>query len=216
MEHSTPSPGEEIANAVSHGVGIALSLAAVSLLAVFAALNGTARHIVSFSIYGATLVLLYTASTLYHSFRNPRVKRILRVCDHAAIYLLIAGTYTPFTLVVFHGAFGWVLFGIVWGLAATGVLLKLLFVGRFHGVAVGLYIAMGWLVVIGLKPLVHNLAGGGIVLLVIGGVLYTGGTIFYASKRIPWNHAIWHLFVLGGSICQFFAILFYALPWEHH
>ncbi len=216
MDHSPPSPGEELANALSHGLGIALSLAAVSLLAVFAALNGTARHIVSFSIYGATLVVLYTASTLYHSFRNPRVKRILRVCDHAAIYLLIAGTYTPFTLVVFHGAFGWVLFGIVWGLAATGVILKLLFVGRFHGVAVGLYIAMGWLVVIGLKPLVHNLASGGLALLVIGGVLYTGGTVFYASKRIPWNHAIWHLFVLGGSICQFFAILFYALPWEHH
>ena len=215
MTHEPLSRGEEMANALSHGVGIGLSLAAVSLLAVFAALNGTARHIVSFSIYGATLVLLYTASTLYHSFRNPRVKRALRVCDHAAIYLLIAGTYTPFTLVVFEGAFGWTLFGIVWGLAATGVLLKLLFVGRFHGLAVGLYIAMGWLVVVGLKPLVHGIAMPGLVLMVAGGVLYTGGTVFYACKRIPWNHAIWHLFVLGGSVCQFFAVLLYALPWKH-
>jgi hemolysin III len=214
MSHKELSPGEELANALSHGLGIVLSLAAVTLLAVFAALNGTARHIVSFSIYGATLVLLYTASTLYHSFRNPRVKRILRVCDHAAIYLLIAGTYTPFALVIFHGAFGWTLFGLVWGMAAAGVLLKLLFVGRFHGLAVGLYIAMGWLVLIGVKPLVHNIAGPGLALLVAGGVLYTGGTVFYACKRIPWNHAIWHFFVLGGSICQFFAILFYALPWE--
>jgi hemolysin III len=216
MDHPPLSKGEELANALSHGVGIGLSIAAVVLLAVFASINGTARHIVSFSIYGATLVLLYTASTLYHSFRNPRIRRVLRVCDHAAIYLLIAGTYTPFTLVVFEGAFGWVLFGIIWGLAATGVVLKLAFVGRFHKVAVGLYIAMGWLVVIGMKPLIHGLAPGGLALLVIGGVLYTGGTVFYACKRIPWNHAIWHLFVLGGSVCQFFAVLFYTLPWEKH
>ena len=214
MNHQPPSRGEELANALSHGLGIVLSLAAVTLLAVFAALNGTARHIVSFSIYGATLVLLYTASTLYHSFRNPRVKHILRICDHAAIYLLIAGTYTPFALVVFHGAFGWTLFGLVWGMAATGVLLKLLFVGRFHGVAVGLYIAMGWLIVIGINPLIRSVPGPGLALLVAGGLLYTGGVVFYANKRIPWNHAIWHLFVLGGSVCQFFAILFYALPWE--
>jgi len=216
MEHTAPSPREELANALTHGLGIVLSLAAVTLLAVFAALNGTAVHIVSFSIYGATLVLLYTASTLYHSFRNPGIKRILRICDHSAIYLLIAGSYTPSTLVVLHGPLGWTLFGIVWGLAATGVLLKLLFVGRFHGVAVGLYIAMGWLVVIGLKPLIESLPRPGLVLMVVGGLLYTGGTVFYASKRIPWNHAIWHLFVLGGSVCQFFAILFYALPWEKH
>jgi hemolysin III len=214
MNHHPPSRGEELANALSHGLGIVLSLAAVTLLAVFAALNGTARHIVSFSIYGATLVLLYTASTLYHSFRNPRAKQILRVCDHAAIYLLIAGTYTPFALVVFHGAFGWTLFGLAWGMAATGVLLKLLFVGRFHGVAVGLYIAMGWLIVIGIKPLIQSVPGPGLALLVVGGLLYTGGVAFYANKRIPWNHAIWHLFVLGGRVCQFFAILFYALPWE--
>lgn len=214
MNHQPPSRGEELANALSHGLGIVLSLAAVTLLAVFAALNGTARHIVSFSIYGATLVLLYTASTLYHSFRDPRAKRVLRVCDHAAIYLLIAGTYTPFALVVFHGAFGWTLFGLVWGMAATGVLLKLLFVGRFHGVAVGLYLAMGWLVVIGIKPLIQSVPGPGLALLVAGGLLYTGGVVFYANKRIPWNHAIWHLFVLGGSVCQFFAILFYALPWS--
>lgn len=214
MNHLPPSPSEELANALSHGLGIVLSLVAVTLLAVFAALNGTTRHIVSFSIYGATLVLLYTASTLYHSFRNPRAKQILRVCDHAAIYLLIAGTYTPFALVVLPGAFGWTLFGLAWGMAATGVLLKLLFVGRFHGVALGLYLAMGWLIVIGIKPLVQSVPGPGLALLVAGGLLYTGGVAFYANKRIPWNHAIWHLFVLGGSVCQFFAVLFYALPWE--
>ena len=213
-EHAAPSPREELANALSHGLGIALSLAAIALLAVFSALNGTTRHIVSFSVYGASLLLLYTSSTLYHSYRNPRIKRALRVLDHAAIYLLIAGTYTPFTLVVFKGWFGWFFFGIIWGLAATGVVLKLLFVGRFHKVAVGLYIAMGWLVVIGLKPLIQGIATPGFVLLVIGGALYTGGTVFYACKRIPWNHAIWHLFVLGGSVCHFFAVLFYVLPWE--
>lgn len=214
MNHQPPSPREELANAVSHGLGIALSLAAVTLLALFAARNGSARHIVSFSIYGATLVLLYTSSTLYHSFRNPRAKRILRVCDHAAIYLLIAGTYTPFALVVFRGAFGWTLFGLVWGMALVGVLLKLLFVGRFHGLAVALYISMGWLVLVGIKPLIRDIPAPGLALLVAGGLLYTGGVAFYASKRIPWNHAIWHLFVLGGSVCQFFAILLYALPWN--
>jgi hemolysin III len=214
MTHERISHGEELANALTHGLGIVLSLAAVALLVVFSALNGTARHIVSFSIYGATLVLLYTASTLYHSFRNPRTKRALRILDHSAIYLLIAGTYTPFTLVVLKGAFGWTLFGIIWGLATTGVVLKLVFVGRFHAVAVGLYIAMGWLVVVGLKPLIRGLPTPGLALMVAGGLLYTGGTVFYASKRIPWNHAIWHFFVLGGSICQFFAVLFYALPWQ--
>lgn len=203
------SIGEEIANGITHGIGAALAVAGMVVLVVSAALYGDAWRVVSFSIYGATLVILYLISTLYHSFTNPRVKKLFQVLDHCSIYLLIAGTYTPLTLTVLRGPWGWTLFGLIWGMAILGIVLKVWFVGRFHGFSVILYIAMGWLVVIALKPLFTMVDHGMIVWLVIGGLSYTLGVIFYAAKRMPYHHPIWHLFVLGGSICQYLGILFH-------
>ena len=204
--------GEEVANSITHGVGAGLSVAALSILVTFAGLNGDAWRVVSFSIYGTTLILLYLASTFYHSIPFPRAKRILQVLDHSAIFLLIAGTYTPYTLVNLRGVWGWTLFGLVWGLAIGGILLKVFFMGRFRILSVGLYVGMGWIMLIALKPLLSTVPVGGIVWLGIGGFAYTFGVIFYAMKQIPFNHAIWHLFVLAGSVCHFFGILFYVLP----
>ncbi|MBN2224864.1 MAG: hemolysin III family protein [Deltaproteobacteria bacterium] len=201
------SLGEEIANGITHGIGAALSVAGLVILVVFAALYGDAWRVVSFSIYGATLVILYLISTLYHSFTTPRVKRLFQLFDHCSIYLLIAGSYTPLTLTVLRGPWGWTLFGLIWGLAITGIVLKVWFVGRFNVFSVVLYIAMGWLVVIALKPLFALVDHGMIMWLIIGGLSYTLGVIFYAAKRMPYHHAIWHLFVLGGSISHYFGIL---------
>lgn len=206
------SLGEEIANSVTHGIGAGLSVAALSILVTFASLNGDAWRVVSFSIYGSTLILLYIASTFYHGLPFPRAKIILQVLDHSAIFLLIAGTYTPFTLVTLRGAWGWTLFGLVWGLAICGILLKVFFINRFRILSVCLYIGMGWIMLIALKPLLSAVPVGGIVWLGIGGLAYTFGVIFYVLKQIPFNHAIWHLFVLAGSVCHFFSILFYVLP----
>ena len=203
------SLGEEIANGITHGIGAALAIAGLVILVVFGALYGDAWRVVSFSIYGATLVILYLISTLYHSFTNPRVKKVFQVLDHCSIYLLIAGTYTPITLTVMRGAWGWTLFGLIWGLAITGIVLKVAFIGRFKAFSVALYIAMGWLVVIAVKPLLAVADRGMMVWLVIGGLSYTLGVIFYAAKRMPYHHAIWHLFVIGGSITQYFGILFH-------
>ena len=169
---------------------------------------------VRFSIYGSTLILLYLASTFYHSIQSPRAKKTFRVLDHSAIFLLIAGTYTPFTLVNLRGAWGWTLFGLVWGLAIGGIILKVFFVGRFRILSVCLYIGMGWLVLIAFKPRLSVIPVNGIIWLGIGGLAYTFGVIFYAFKQIPFNHAIWHLFVLAGSVCHFFSIFFYVLPMD--
>ncbi|VAW31637.1 FIG01964566: Predicted membrane protein, hemolysin III homolog [hydrothermal vent metagenome] len=204
--------GEEIANSITHGVGAALSIAGLTLLVVLAAIYGDVWRVVSFSIYGSSLILLYLASTLYHSIQHHKVKRILRIFDHAAIYLLIAGTYTPFTLVSMRGAWGWSLFGVVWGLALMGIAFKTLFIGRYEKIATAAYVLMGWLVIVAFKQMLLVVPPGGIVWLVIGGVAYTLGVIFYAWDKLPYNHAIWHLFVLAGSISHFFAILFYVLP----
>jgi hemolysin III len=206
------SPGEEIANSVTHGIGVALAIAALSILVTLAGLYGDAWRVVSFSIYGATLILLYLASTLYHAFRSPRLKRFFKGLDHAAIFLLIAGTYTPFTLVTLRGPWGWTLFGLIWGFALAGIIFETLYLGRFKRLVVGFYIVMGWLVVIAIKPLLDALPVPGMVWLAAGGISYTFGVTFYSWKRLPFNHAIWHLFVLGGSVCHFFAILFYVLP----
>lgn len=203
---------EEIANAVTHGVGALLSAAALAILVVYANLFGDAWHVVSFSIYGASLVILYLCSTLYHSFQNERVRRIFKILDHSSIYILIAGTYTPITLVTLRGKLGWTIFGIVWGLAIVGIILKAFFVQRFKILSTICYILMGWIVIIAMKPLIEQLPFGGIAFLVAGGISYTVGALFYMIKKIPFNHAIFHLFVLGGSICHFFAILFYMLP----
>jgi hemolysin III len=205
---------EEIANSVTHGIGLALSVAGLPVLVVLASLYGSASHIVSCSIYGGTLVLMYTASTLYHSFQAPRVKRVFKVLDHCAIYLLIAGTYTPFTLVTLWPSYGKALFGLVWGLALLGILMKVFFVGRFHTVSVLIYLFMGWMAVVAVKPILASIPLKGILWIVAGGLAYTFGVVFYAWKRLPYSHAIWHLFVLAGSVCHYFAVMFYVLPWQ--
>jgi hemolysin III len=207
--YNDQSIGEEIANGITHGIGAALAVAGLVILVVFAALYGDAWRVVSFSIYGATLVILYLISTLYHSFTSPRVKKLFQLFDHCSIYLLIAGSYTPLTLTVLRGVWGWTLFGLIWGMAILGIVLKIAFIGRFKAFSVALYIAMGWLVVIALKPLFTLVDHGMIMWLVIGGLSYTLGVIFYAAKRMPYHHAVWHLFVLGGSVTQYLGILFH-------
>ncbi len=204
--------GEEIAHSITHGIGAGLSIAGLTLLLVLAVLYGNVYQIVSFSIYGATLIILYLASTLYHGFTHPRVKHIFEVIDHAAIYLLIAGTYTPFLLVAIRGVWGWTLLVIIWGLALLGISFKTLFFHRFKNLSVLAYILMGWLSVVAINELLVNIPVGGLIWLAVGGVIYTVGVIFYALHKIPYTHAIWHLFVMGGSICHYFAVLFYLTP----
>lgn len=203
---------EEIFNSITHGTGALMSLAGLVLLIVFASLYGEARHIVSCTIFGVSLVLLYTASTLYHSFRKPRVKFVFRIVDHSCIYILIAGTYTPFMLVAVRGVLGWTIFGIVWGMTVLGILFKSFFIHRFKILSTLAYIAMGWIAIFAIKPIFQSLSEGAIFWLIAGGFAYTVGTIFYAWKKLPFNHAIWHSFVLAGSICHFVAVLFYVIP----
>ena len=203
---------EEFANSVTHGVGLGLSLAGLVALIILTALRGTVWHVVSCTIYGSTLVILYAASTLYHSIQSPRAKRVLRIIDHGAIYLLIAGTYTPFTLVNLRGGLGWTLFGVVWSLAALGIVFKVFHVDRFPIASTLVYLSMGWLVVIAWKPVVTLIPLGGIALIAAGGIAYSVGVIFFAASRIPYNHAIWHVFVLAGSIFHYVAVLLYVLP----
>lgn len=204
--------GEEIWHSVSHGIGTGLSVAGLTLLVVLAVLYGNIYQIVSFSIYGTTLIILYLASTLYHSFQNPRVKRVFKIIDHASIFLLIAGTYTPFLLVGVRGAWGWTLLVIIWGLAILGISFKALFINRFQRLSVLVYILMGWLSLVVIKELAASIEIGGLIWLGAGGVAYTVGVIFYALKQFRYTHVIWHFFVLGGSVCHFFAVLFYLAP----
>lgn len=203
---------EEVFNSITHGIGALLSIAALVLLVVYAKSYGNANHVVSFAIFGGTLILLYSASTLYHSFQNPRIKKAFKILDHSCIYLLIAGTYTPFLLVALSGKLGWTMLGVIWLLALAGVVLKVFFVHRFKIISTIAYVLMGWIIVLAIKPLVDSLPWGGIVWLIAGGLSYTLGVIFYLWKSLPFNHAIWHLFVLGGSVCHFFAVFFYVLP----
>jgi hemolysin III len=201
-------PAEELANTVTHGIGLALSIVGFVVLLVLAAMRGSAWHIVSCAIYGSTLVCLYTASTLYHAVLSPPLKRAFKVFDHSAIYLLIAGTYTPFLLVNLRGGWGWSLFGIVWGLAMAGIIFKLWFVNHFQILSTVVYLLMGWLAVIAVKPLLALVPASGLIWLLAGGLMYTAGVIFYAWKRLPYNHVIWHLFVLAGSTCHYVAVLY--------
>lgn len=189
-----------------------MSVVGLIILVVLATSYGDVWRIVSFSIYGATLIILYLASTLYHSFRDRKVKKILKILDHSTIFLLIAGTYTPFLLVSLRGVWGWILFGIIWGLAVSGIVFKALFIDRFRKLSVLIYILMGWLCLIAVRQMVAQIPLGGLIGLTAGGVLYTTGVIFYAWRKLKFNHAIWHLFVLGGSICHYFSIFFYLLP----
>jgi hemolysin III len=206
------SVGEEIAHAITHGIGIPLSIAALATLMAFSALYGDAWHVTSTAIYGITLILLYTASTLYHGIPNAQGKRILKQLDHAAIFLLIAGTYTPFTLVSLRGPWGWTLFCLVWGIAIVGIYIELWGSSKLRRWSLALYLGMGWLVVIAIKPMLANVETGGLLLLLGGGLSYTLGAIFYVWKRLSYNHAIWHIFVLAGSILHFFSVLFYVVP----
>jgi hemolysin III len=203
---------EELFNGITHGAGMVLSIAALVLLIVFSSIYGSAGHIVSCTIFGVTLTLLYTASTLYHSAQKPQAKKVFKIFDHSCIYLLIAGTYTPFLLVTLRGALGWTMFGIIWFLAVSGVVLKVFFVHRFRIISTVAYVLMGWIIVIAIKPLTDSLPSGGLVWLIAGGMAYTLGVVFYAWKRLPFNHAIWHLFVLAGSTCHFIAVIFYVIP----
>ncbi len=203
---------EEIAHAITHGVGLVLSIGALTILVVFASLRGDAWHIVSTSIYGSTLVVLYAASTFYHALSAPGAKAVFRILDHAAIYLLIAGTYTPFTLVNLRGGWGWALFGVVWGLALLGIVMEAVASRRVRALSVVLYLGLGWLAAIAVKPLLDSVAVGGLVLMLLGGLAYSGGVCFYVWRKLPYHHAIWHLFVMAGSICHFFAVLFYVIP----
>ncbi|NPU82855.1 MAG: hemolysin III family protein [Syntrophaceae bacterium] len=212
MHDSRAIRHEEFFNSVTHGAGALLSIACLIIMVVFASLYGGMRHIVGGSVFGISMVLLYTASTLYHSARSPRLKHIFKTLDHACIYLLIAGTYTPFTLVTLQGGWGWTLLGIVWGIAVLGIVFKIFFVYRFRTAATIAYLLMGWLAVFAIKPLLANMSAAGLVWLVAGGLSYTVGAVFYLLKRLPYSHAIWHLFVLGGSTCHFFAVLFHVIP----
>jgi hemolysin III len=203
---------EELANAVTHGAGLVLSVTGFAVLLVLAALRGSGWHIVGCAIYGTTLICLYAASTLYHGIPAPRWKRTFKIFDHSAIYLLIAGTYTPFLLVNLRGGWGWSLFGVVWGLALAGIVLKFWFVDRFQILSTTVYLLMGWLAVIAARPLLLGVPRPGLWWLLAGGVLYTSGVLFYAWKRIPYNHVIWHVFVMAGSTCHYFAVLGSVIP----
>ena len=206
----TLSRGEEIANSVTHGVGLAASLVAFPFLVVAAARRFGAAEVVGFSVFAAALVALYLFSTLYHALRPSRAKQVLQKLDHAAIYLLIAGSYTPFTLGVLRGPWGWTLLALVWAIAGTGIALEFALGRKVHRLAVGLYVAMGWLVVVAAKPLLAAVPWPGLAWLAAGGLLYTGGVAFYAAKRVRYAHMVWHLFVLAGSACHFVAILGWA------
>lgn len=206
------SLAEEIANAITHGIGAALAIAGLVLLTYFSSIHGDIWHVTSCAIFGGTLVLLYTVSTLYHSLPQPRAKAVMKLLDHSAIFLLIAGTYTPFTLVNLRGPWGWTLFGIVWGIALVGICFESSLLRGWTIISLGLYIAMGWTVVVAIKPLLHSIAPGGFVLLLLGGLAYTFGSIFYLWRQLRFHHAIWHLFVLLGSVLHFFAVLFYVIP----
>jgi hemolysin III len=203
--------GEEIASSITHGVGAALSVAALVVMVVVAALRGTASHVVGCAIFGSSLILLYLASTLYHALPNGRAKRVFRILDHSTIYVLIAGSYTPFTLVTLRGAWGWWIFGAVWTMAVLGIVFKCFLTGRLNVLSTAAYVAMGWIAVVAVRPLLRALPWHGFLWLLAGGLFYTLGVAFFAW-RWKFAHFVWHLFVLAGSICHFFAVYWYVLP----
>lgn len=209
MSDRSRSTGEEIANSVSHGVGFVGVLAVTPVLVLSAIPNGVSS-VVGVSVFAATMAMLYLASTLYHALPTSRAKRVLRVVDHAAIYLLIAGTYTPFTLGILRGVWGWTLFGAVWSLALAGIVFKVLGGLRYPRASTAIYVVMGWLVVVAIQPLWERMPQPGLALLVAGGVAYTGGVVFYAMKGRPYSHLVWHLCVLAGTACHVAAVIGYA------
>jgi hemolysin III len=210
--HKNQTLIEEIINSATHGIGALLGIAALVILTVLAAEQSSSLKVVSSVIFGTSLILMYSASAIYHAVTNPRLKYFFKVMDHSSIYLLIAGSYTPIVLVVLNGGWGWSLFGVIWGFAILGLIFKLFATGKYEIVSTVAYVCMGWLAIIAIKPLYDALPGGGIFWLFAGGLSYTLGVVFYAWDRLRFGHAIWHLFVLGGSICHFFLILFYVIP----
>lgn len=202
---------EDLVNAITHGIGALLSIAALVILIVFSSIYGNAWYIVSFTIYGVSLVLLYTISTLYHSLRGQKVKKVFQIMDHSSIYILIAGTYTPLLLTVLRSPSGWVIFGVIWGLAITGVAIQPFVINKNNLLSTIIYIIMGWLIMVEFNKLAIVVPKISLLFLVIGGILYTVGAGLYMIKKIPYNHGIWHLFVLAGSVCHFFTIIFLVL-----
>lgn len=206
------SLAEELMNAISHGVGAALAIAALVVSVVVSALHQNVWGIVASSIYGGTLIILYTMSTLYHSLKRNNAKRVFRIIDHCSIYLLIAGTYTPYTLISLRGPVGWTLFGIVWGAAVVGIVFNSIDMNKFKIISLIAYVAMGWVIIFAIKPLYDVIGTGGILWLILGGVLYTVGAVVYViGKKHKFAHSVFHLFVLAGSIFHFFSILLYVL-----
>jgi hemolysin III len=206
------SAGEELANSLSHGAGFLAALAATPFLLAEAARAGAVANVVGAAVFAVTVMLAYLASTIYHAVPWPRAKRALRAVDHGSIFLLIAGTYTPFTLGVLRGGWGWTLFGMVWTLALAGVVMKAMGGVRFRKVSIVVYLAMGWLVLIAIGPLLERMPAGGLAWLVAGGLAYTGGVLFYALDRYRYCHFVWHLFVVAGTACHFVAVMGYAAP----
>ncbi len=205
------SKTEEKLNVLTHALGLLLSILALVLLIIHASKNGDLKHIISFTIFGASLVLLYSASTFYHYTQNPKLRKKLNILDHSAIYVLIAGTYTPFTLITLKGWLGWTIFGVTWGIALIGIFFKLFYTGRFDKISTIAYVAMGWIIIFAIKPLIENLPSNGLYWLAGGGIFYTVGALLYSIKKIKYNHAIFHVFVLLGSFSHFMAICYYVL-----
>ncbi len=210
--HTEFSRGEEIAHAITHGIGALLSIAALVILVVLAATRGDARLVVGMSVFGSSMVLLYTASTLYHALTPPRAKKFFELMDHGAIYLLIAGSFTPFALNVLGGAWGWSSFGTIWGLAIMGIIYEVGFKRPWKRLSLAFYIGLGWLMVIAAKPLSAVMPKEALMLIAAGGLAYTGGAVFYAWRGFRYNHAVWHLFVLLGTGLHFWCVLKYVIP----
>jgi hemolysin III len=202
--------GEEISHSITHGIGAALSIAGLVISVVMAARTGEAIKVVSFAIFGTSMIILYTASTLYHAFTNEKAKKFFRYLDHTSIFLLIAGTYTPVALLLLKGAWGWMLFGLAWGLAILGILYQMLFLNKFKWISISIYLGMGWVAIIAIEPLIEIMPFGLFIWMLGGGLFYTLGTIFYL-KEIKYFHFVWHLFVIAGTVCHFFGLIFYLV-----
>ncbi|HQQ67670.1 MAG TPA: hemolysin III family protein [Candidatus Cloacimonadota bacterium] len=198
---------EEVANAITHGIGVGLAIAALVILVVYAARISDTWKVVSFSIYGATMIILFLSSTLYHSFPQPYLKRFFRILDHSSIFLLIAGTYTPVTIGSMRGGWGWTLFGVIWGLTVLGIIMKIFAMSKLKWLSIVVYLMMGWIILIAIKPLVAVVTTEFLIWMLAGGLAYSLGIIFYVARKLPFHHAVWHLFVLAGSICHFFGML---------
>jgi hemolysin III len=206
------TPKEELANSLTHGFALLLSIVGLVNLVIQATLHGTAIHLVTVNIFCASMIFLFASSTVYHAVFDPKLKHVCRIVDHANIYILIAGTYTPVTLLVLPPAWGWSLFGVVWGLALIGVVFKLFFTGRFDKVSTAIYLGMGWLAIVAAKPMWDNMEAGGLTLMLAGGLCYSIGVVFYRWEKLPFHHAIWHVFVFLGAAFHFFMISLYCVP----